>query len=81
NSLVLFDLGGELVYRAGGERIVNFGVTHMELATLLSLKENTSSYVFQNIERNAIRAGIASIEKIPAARIAELSAKHGHYNR
>ncbi|WP_122377108.1 NUDIX hydrolase [Pseudomonas caricapapayae] len=78
---VRIDLGGALVFRAGGERKGNFGVTPMELVTLLSRKENTSSYVFQNIERNDIRAGIAAIEKIPDARIAELCAKHGSDNR
>ncbi|MFH7617975.1 type III effector HopAG1, partial [Pseudomonas syringae pv. tagetis] len=58
---VRIDLGGALVFRAGGERKGYFGVTPMQLVTLLSRKENTSSYVFQNIERNHIRAVIAAI--------------------
>ncbi len=81
NKPVRIDLGGALVFRAqGGHKGNQFGNTPMELVTMLSLKENTSSHAFRKIERNDIRMGIAAIERIPDDRIKALCAEHGPGN-
>ncbi|MBP1118894.1 MULTISPECIES: NUDIX hydrolase [Pseudomonas] len=81
NKPVRIDLGGALVFRAQGEHKGNqFGTTPMELVTMLSREDNSSSRAFRKIERNDIREGIAAIEKIPDARIAALCAEHGPGN-
>ncbi|RMR16644.1 Type III effector hopAG1 [Pseudomonas syringae pv. persicae] len=64
----------------GGHKGNQFGNTPMELVTMLSLKENTSSHAFRKIERNDIRMGIAAIERIPDDRIKALCAEHGPGN-
>lgn len=64
NKPVRIDLGGALVFRAQGEHKGNqFGTTPMELVTMLSREDNSSSRAFRKIERNDIREGIAAIEK------------------
>ncbi|KPZ14710.1 Type III effector hopAG1 [Pseudomonas syringae pv. viburni] len=81
NKPVRIDLGGALLFRAqGGHKGNQFGNTPLELVTMLSLKENTSSHAFRNIERNDIRMGIAAIERIPDDRIKALCAEHGPGN-
>ncbi len=81
NKPVRIDLGGALLFRAqGGHKGNQFGNTPMELVTMLSRKENTSSHAFRKIERNDIRMGIAAIERIPDDRIKALCAEHGPGN-
>ncbi|MBM0142532.1 NUDIX domain-containing protein [Pseudomonas cannabina pv. alisalensis] len=81
NKPVRIDLGGALVFRAqGGHKGNQFGTTPMELVTMLSREENTSSRAFRKIELDEIRIGIAAIEKIPDARIAAFCAAHGPGN-
>ncbi|KPZ27403.1 NUDIX hydrolase [Pseudomonas coronafaciens] len=78
---VRIDLGGAMIFRAGGERKGSqFSATPMELVTMLSRKDNTSSRVFQYIERDQIRAGITAIEQIADVHIRELCLNHGPGN-